>query len=72
MTRIPDNEFSEQFTADMPSADTMYHNYMESYSQKTCVRCGYQWMQKNSEPMLSDLCYKCRKEKLDKMNEGKI
>lgn len=67
---IPDNEFSSDPMLQQ-SMDVMYFNYLLRYTEKTCVTCGFQWQQKNSEPILSDLCYKCRKEALIKMNGGK-
>ena len=67
--KISDSEFTNDPML-QPSMDVAYFNYLKRYTEKTCVQCGYQWQQKNSEPILSDLCYKCRKEQLNKMNGG--
>ena len=48
------------------------HHPCAHYTEKTCVKCGFQWWQKKAEPILSDLCYKCRDEQLEQMNEGKL
>jgi hypothetical protein len=42
---IADNEFSEQFTADMPSADTMQHNVIKYYNLTIC-ECGKEFYQR--------------------------
>lgn len=49
MELIPDNEFSEQFTGDMFTADTMYHNYLAHYTKFKCEYCGEECWIKNIE-----------------------
>ena len=67
--RIPFNEFSEQFTGDMISADTMYHHYQKDYRKIVCVQCGLEFWRKKSEAVESDICGKCLKENIDKVSK---
>lgn len=68
---IPNNEFTNDPML-QPSMDVMYHNYQKYYTEKTCVKCGFKWWQKKADNILLDLCYKCRDEQLEQMNEGKL
>lgn len=43
--RIPDNEFSEQFTGDMPSMDETYHRWLQPRWDKERAW----WIQKQNE-----------------------
>ena len=70
MNQIPDNEFSELFAGDMPSADTMYHAYHAFYDEIKCDNCGDTWWQKKDNPIVSRLCVKCRRDNLSSMNGG--
>ena len=66
---IPNNEFSEQFTADMPSSDVMMHNYLKYYTENTCARCGLKFWRKK-ELTASICCGKCDNELQKQINEG--
>ena len=70
MNRIPDNEFTELFSGDFPSADTMYIAYLTFYDKKKCDNCGDTWWQKKDKPIVSRLCVKCRRDNLSSMNGG--
>jgi len=68
ITRIPDNEFSNDLEY-MPTADSAYSAELKFYNKKVCVQCGFKWLEKKTEPVQSDLCYKCRKENISKLIE---
>lgn len=68
MKHIADNEFSEQFTGDMPTGDTMYHHYQKDYNKLICVKCGDEFYRKKTEAVESDLCGKCLKENLNRVH----
>lgn len=46
---IPDNEFTDQFTGDMHSMDTMYHAYQAYYQRTECAYCGKEMWTKNGD-----------------------
>lgn len=69
--KISDCEFSafSAMNGDIPSMETMYHNYQKLYKEKKCSQCNNTWWHKKTDPVESDLCWKCRKENIAKLVE---
>jgi len=59
MRRLADNEFSEQFTADMPSSDSARHAELAYYDTVNCD-CGAYFLVKHGDSREKYVC-RCHK-----------